>query len=148
MDLEPYDHVRPSDRAADAEYEPGIYRVVGSDEGRVTLLQVGDSEGQRVSSGTVTQVPVERLDGFGIAENPDGNRSLGVKLATIPRTAFWSFVAFGRQLVERPLPAAAALALFLAGVVGDSALGLAEPLATLLALVGALGLTALGSGRL
>ena len=44
--------------------------------------------------------------------------------------------------------AAAALALFAVGLVGESALGLQEPLATVIALVGALALTLLESGRL
>ena len=148
MDLDPYDHVRPTVGALDGEYEPGIYRVVGTDGDSVTLLRVGDSDGRRVSSGTVVGVSSDELDAFEPAENPDGNRPLGARLVSLPATVGWSFVAFGQQLAARPLPAAAALALFAVGLVGESALGLQEPLATVIALVGALALTLLGSGRL
>jgi len=147
MNPEPYGHLRPTADAREEGYEAGVYRVVGTEGGRVTLLRVGDSEGRRVTTGLVVTVPDEDLDGFEPAENPDGNRSPVATLASLPRTFYWSVVAFGQQLASRPAPAAAALALFLAGSFGDQFVTLPEPVSALLVLVGGIGLALVGSGR-
>jgi len=69
-DPSPYDHYRP----VDADYPDGVYRVVGTggnQEGDVRLLEVGDADGRRVTTGRVLSVPREDMAGFEPAENPD-----------------------------------------------------------------------------
>lgn len=51
---------------------PGVYRVVGVDGDRATLLRLTDGAGSRVHDGTVERVRVADLDpSFRPAENPD-----------------------------------------------------------------------------
>lgn len=65
----PYDHYRPTDRD---EFEPGVYRVVGTREDAVTLLYVADGDGRRVNTGRVVRVTREAFETtFADAENPD-----------------------------------------------------------------------------
>lgn len=67
MPAEPYDHYRP----ATSEYPDGVYRVVGTDEGDVTLLRVA-ADGRRTNDGTVVSVTRETLRrSFVDADNPD-----------------------------------------------------------------------------
>ena len=181
---EPYDHVRPGEAALEAEYEPGVYRVVGVDtvgrnfvesrvtfsrspvriqpgechdvtqsyvrqyeSGQVTLLRVGDENGRRTTTGTVVHVEADQFEQFEAAENPDSNRSLGRALQLAPRTVYWSVIAFGQQLVNRPVRATVLLALFLGGWLGGRAGAVPEPASTVAVLVGGFGLALLGSGR-
>ena len=65
-DPEPYDHYRP----VDADYAEGVYRVVGTGD-PLRLLEVGDADGNRVTTGRVLAVPRADLAGFEPAENPD-----------------------------------------------------------------------------
>lgn len=62
------DHYRPTNHAA----PDGVYRVVGVDSERVTLLRVGDDAGRRVHTGTIESVA---RDDFGAnytdAKDPD-----------------------------------------------------------------------------
>ena len=60
-----YDHYS----ASDTDYPDGIYRVVGTGEESVTLLQVGDADGQRVNTGKTITVSYNDLSNFESAEN-------------------------------------------------------------------------------
>ncbi|MFB6188866.1 MAG: hypothetical protein ABEI57_03195 [Halapricum sp.] len=126
----------------------GVYRVVGTSEGSVTLLRVGDADGRRINTGDITTVDRETFRAFESAENPDGNRSLATILARIPRTVYWQVRAFVGSLLARPLPSALALAILLVGVFGDGLLSLPEPAFDGLALVGIFALAFVASGRL
>ncbi len=65
---EPYDHLRAGE---DAPVESGVYRVVGVDEDRVTLLELTDERGRRRATGRLERVPHGALDGFEPASDPD-----------------------------------------------------------------------------
>lgn len=55
---------------------PGVYRVVGTREGEVTLLRVADADGRRVHSGTVSYVPVGVVaSALDPADDPDAGFS-------------------------------------------------------------------------
>jgi hypothetical protein len=146
------DHFRPAvdDDAdpAEAVVADGVYRVVGTPDGRVTLLRVGDADGQRVHSGRIVSVDSDAIDGFAPAENPDGNRSLGGTITSLGRSIYWSLRSFGGSLAANPIPAAAALAVLLIGRFGEELLGLSDGLQGVLIVVGALALAYVGSGRL
>lgn len=139
-----YDHLRPTD----SEVPKGVYRVVGTDDETVTLLRVGDADARRVNTGEVVTVARADLDGFERAANPDGNRSLGARLVGIPSHLYWSLRAFVRQLARNPLPAALALALVVAGMVGDSFVDAPNEAFGALIVVGALAVAFVGGGRL
>ena len=139
-----YDHLRPTD----GEVPDGIYRVVGTGADSVTLLRVGDAEARRVNTGDVRTVASDSLDGFESAANPDGNRPAGAVLSGAARMLYWSVLAFGQQLLRRPLPTALALALVVAGAVGDSYVSAPDEVFGALLVLGALGLTLVGGGRL
>lgn len=126
------DHLRPAG-ARDAR---GTYRVVGVDDGGVTLLRVGDGDGRRVHPGETIRVERSALTGFEPADPPAGG---GASAAAV---AYWSVRAFGAELAARPLPAVVGGALVAAG----TAVG--APLAGGLVLAGALLLAYVGSGRL
>jgi hypothetical protein len=74
-DPRPYDHVRGDGTAV----ETGIYRVVGVDEDRVTLLRVADGRGRRVHEGAVEYVDRDEYGTLEPADNPD-RPSLAVAL--------------------------------------------------------------------
>ncbi|MFC6769633.1 hypothetical protein [Natrinema soli] len=138
------DHVRPTDD----DYPDGIYRVVGTNEGAVTLLRVGDADGRRVNTGEIVTVSDDDLEGFAPAENPDGNRPLGATVASNVKMGYWSLRAFGQQLVARPLPVAVAVVLVLVGFVGEGVAPVPEVVLTVAVIAGSLGLAFIGSGRL
>ncbi|QLK25614.1 hypothetical protein HYG81_16250 [Natrinema zhouii] len=138
------DHVRPTD----GDYPDGIYRVVGTSEGAVTLLRVGDADGRRVNTGEIVTVSVGDLEAFEPAENPDGNRPFGATVASQLEMGYWSLRVFGQQLAAHPFPTAIAGLLVLAGVAGERITLLPEPALTALILAGSLGLAYIGSGRL
>jgi len=64
-----------------------------------------------------------------------------------PEAVHWSVIAFGQQLVNRPVRATVLLALFLGGWLGGRAGAVPEPASTVAVLVGGFGLALLGSGR-
>jgi hypothetical protein len=71
---DPYDHFETN---AGASVEQGVYRVVGTPDGKVTLLRVADPDGARVHTGAVEQVSVATLVAdFDPADNPDAGFSL------------------------------------------------------------------------
>ena len=137
------DHLRPTDDGA----PDGVYRVVGTDGESVTLLRVGDADERRVHTGEIVRVARGDLDGFEAAENPDKNRSLWVVLVVVVRDGYWSVRTFGQQLVRNPLPAALAMALVVAGSVGDSFVSAPAEAFAALIILGALALALVGSGR-
>jgi hypothetical protein len=139
-----YEHYRPPAGG----YPDGIYRVVGTPDGQVTLLRVGDSDGRRVNTGEVITVNADEFEGFIEASNPDGNRSATDVLISTLESSYWSVRAFLQQLAARPHLAAIALALLLTGAVGDQFLPFPETVFTGLVVVGTLVLVAVASGRL
>ncbi|WP_049901646.1 hypothetical protein [Halococcus agarilyticus] len=141
-----YDHLRPTD--ADGSHQPGIYRVVGTSEDDVTLLRVGDADGRRVHTGEIVTVPNDARSGFEPAENPDGNRSVGVALASLSENAYWSLRTFAGSLATHPFASAVALALLVTGWFGEGVLELSDAALSGLVLAGAFGLAYIGSGRL
>lgn len=138
-----FDHVRPGD----TPYEDGIYRVVGTADGSVTLLRVGDADGRRLNTGTIVTVEAAELERFEPAENPDGNRGLGESLSAVPATLYWSVRGAVDGLIRRPVPAAVAVAVLLTGYGGGLVLDLPGAVSTLLVAAGGLGLALLASGR-
>lgn len=134
--------------ADDADYPDGIYRVVGTADGAVTALRVGDADGRRIHTGEVVTIEADDLEGFVAAENPDRSRSVAAKVSALPSTAYWSARAFASQLRVRPGPSAVAVALFVAGTVGAPVVPAPKPVLDAMVLIGGLGLAAIGSGRL
>jgi hypothetical protein len=140
----PYEHVVPTD----ADYPDGVYRVVGTGDGTVTLLRVTDADGRRAHTGELVSVDADALDGFTAADPPPADRSLGSAVASSLATGYWSVRAFGRELRAHPLPTAVAVAVALVGAVGDAATSLPDAPAGGLLLLGSLALAYVGSGRL
>ncbi|WP_435552274.1 hypothetical protein [Natrinema sp. CGMCC1.2065] len=137
------DHVRPTD----GDYPGGIYRVVGTGDAG-TLLRVGDADGRRVNTGEIVTVEDSDLEAFEPAENPDGNRPLGATVASSLEMVYWRLRAFEQQLVAHPIPATLVAALVAVGYVGDSIGPLPESVASVVLLVGAVGLAFVGGGYL
>ena len=70
---EPYQHVRAT---AEADVQDGVYRVVGTPAGDVTLLRVTDAAGHRRHTGQVVQVSSSTFTtAFEPAANPDSGFS-------------------------------------------------------------------------
>ncbi|ELZ29233.1 hypothetical protein C475_03414 [Halosimplex carlsbadense 2-9-1] len=141
-----YDHVRPpaSSVATDAALSPGVYRVVGVDEGTVTLLRVGDADGYRVNTGAVATVDRDALAAFEPADNPDGDRPVGEKIRRTAETLVWNLRAFVAGLLAHPVLAVAALALVVVGHQGHRVLSVPEPWLTAVYFLGVLGVVYLG----
>ncbi|MEF8881302.1 MAG: hypothetical protein V5A34_02100 [Halapricum sp.] len=142
-DPDVYDHFRPTE----VDVPEGTYRVVGTSEA-ITLLRVGDADGRRVHTGEVVTVDREALDGFEPAENPTDDRSIGAILTSVPRTFYWQLRAFGSSMATNPVPSTLFALALLVGVLTPRALSTAGPLFDGLAITGAIGLAAVGSGRL
>jgi len=139
-----YEHFR----ATDAGIPDGIYRVVGRDDGRVTLLRVGDPDGRRVHTGEIVTVEAATVATLAPAENPDGNEPLAANVVSAVTMGYWSLRAFGQGVVTNPVPAAVAALFLLAGIVGDRFVTLPDVVFSVLAIVGGVGLAYAGSGRL
>jgi hypothetical protein len=139
-----YDHFF----ASDTDYRDGIYRVVGTGEERVILLRVGDADGQRVNTGKIITVSYGDLSNFESAENPDGNRSVGAAVRSQLEMIYWSLRAFVQQLAANPLLSLLAIAVILIGNFGEEIVPLPDAAYGVLIIIGVLGLTYAGSGRL
>ena len=139
-----YDHFF----ASDTDYPEGIYRVVGTGEESVTLLQVGDADDQRVNTGKIITVSYGDLVDFESAENPDGNRSVGAAVRSQLEMIYWSFCVFVQQLAANPLPSLLAIAVILVGNFGEGIVPLPDAAYGVLVIIGALGLAYTGSGHL
>ncbi|WP_206425029.1 hypothetical protein [Halosimplex salinum] len=148
-----YDHVRPADGAGDSDgdaetdgaVEPGVYRVVGTRAECVTLLQVGDADGWRVNTGHVVIVDRDALDGFGPADNPDGNRPAGDAVSNFLGDFVWQVRAFAGRLRANPLAATVALALVVVGHQGDRVLDVPGSWLTAVYFLGVFGVVYLGA---
>jgi hypothetical protein len=82
-----YSHVRPND---DVDVDPGVYRVVGATDGRVTLLLVADDDGRRSHAGTVVHVDAATVAGsFEAATNPDGGFSPSRLVRSMAQSLYW-----------------------------------------------------------
>jgi hypothetical protein len=148
-----HDHLRATgaeasgDAGVDADgdrVEPGVYRVVGTGD-PVALLRVGTERGRRVNSGVVVRVAREDLATFESAANPDGNRPPSELVTGALSDLGWQLRAFVGGLRARPLAAAAALAVFLAGQFGEGVLPGPGSLPAVFVILGALGLAYVGS---
>ena len=139
-----YDHYS----ASDTDYPEGIYRVVGTGEESVTLLQVGDADGQRVNTGKTITVSYGDLSNFESAENPDGNRSVGAAVRSQLEMIYWSLRVFVQQLATNPLLSLLAILVILIGNFGERIVPLPDIGYGILIIIGALGLAYIGSGRL
>ncbi|WP_255152917.1 hypothetical protein [Halorarius halobius] len=141
---DPHEHFKP----VNVDISDGIYRVVGSDEGTVTLLRVADANERRIHTGEVVTVSLDEFTGFTPAENPDGNRPLGATLTSHLEMGYWSIRVFLQQLASNLIPATIAMTLVIVGVFGDQILSLPDVVFGGLILLGSLGLAFIGGGRL
>jgi len=116
-DIAVYDHLR----STDPDDDDAVYRVVGTDDRTVTLLRVADGDGRRANTGEVVTFSRDALTSFEPAENPDGNRSLGVRLASVLSGGYWSLRAGGPLMT-------AGLVLAVAGTLGNVGLLALSPL--------------------
>ena len=139
-----YDHYSP----ADTGYPDGTYRVVGTGDEGVTLLRVGDADGQRVNTGEIVTVSYDEFERFNAAENPDGNRPLGAAVRSRGEMIYWSIQVFSQELITHPLLTLVAIVVILVGNFGERIVPLPDIVYGLLIIIGALGLAYIGSGRL
>ncbi|WP_225335671.1 hypothetical protein [Halomicrobium urmianum] len=140
FDLGVGDHLRP----VDVDLPAGVYRVVGTPGDDITLLRVGDAEGQRVYTGDVRRVPRERLDGFDAAENPDENRSVASAAASRLEGFAWEVRMIGQAMRANPLRGAVVVTLVLVGVFGEGRLPGPEWLFAAMGVAGGLGVAYVG----
>jgi len=140
------DHVAPTD----AEYPGGVYRVVGTSDGTVTLLRVADGDGCRVHTGELLTVDADGVERFEPTDPPAPTRSLGARAASTVEMGYWTLRAFGQRLRAHPLATAPLVALVAVGLVGDSVAPppLPDPVFGVLLLLGSLGLAYVGGGHL
>jgi hypothetical protein len=139
-----FDHYSPTE----TDYPAGTYRVVGTGDEAVTLLKVGDSDGQRVTTGKIVTVSRDDFGRFEPAENPDGTRSPGDSVRSSMEMIYWSFRVFGQELIAHPLLTLVAVAVILVGNFGEAIVPLPDTAYSFLVIIGALGLAYIGSGRL
>ena len=139
-----YDHYS----STDTDSSDGIYRVVGTSEDGVTLLRVGNANGQRINTGEIITVRGDDLDRFDPAENPDGNRPLGDAVKSMTGMVYWSLRVFVQQLAAHPLMTLLAVAVLAVGNFGDGIVPVPDSAFGILIVVGSLGLAYIGSGRL
>jgi hypothetical protein len=84
------DHYRPTDDAAAATAQRGVYRVVGAGD-RVTLLLVADQNGRRRHTGETVRVDRDVLaEQFEPAEDPDAGFSPLAWLRGLVQGLVWS----------------------------------------------------------
>lgn len=123
----PYDHVRVSADEADrsdgetppAALAPGVYRVVGVDASRVTLLEVADASGERVHTGRVERVARSTIDGIERVNSPDE----GGALAAVGDGAAGFVLTLRyapRRMAGRPFQTLVGLTLVVAEVLGPT----------------------------
>lgn len=131
------DYLRPT-----AEDEREIYRVVGTDESRVTVLRVTDADGRRAHTGEVVTIPRTAVDSYEQCDPPDATQSLGDALTT----AYWSVVASARRARERPVVTVVGVVAVGVGSFGDGLLP--DALATGAVVAGCLVVAAVVAGCL
>ena len=114
-DPDPGDHYRAN---GDGPVPTGTYRVVGQDTEGVTLLHVGDGEGERRHTGRIESVERARLDDLETAEAPEPTPLDGL---TGILEAFWfSARAVPGNLRDRPGQFLLGAALLVAAAVGPA----------------------------
>jgi hypothetical protein len=113
-----YDHLR----STDSDDDDAVYRVVGTDDGSVTLLRVSDGDGRRAHTGEVVTVPTDALSSFESAENPDGNHGFGATLLSAGSAGYWALRTGGPFMT-------AGVALAVVGTLGNVGLLPLPPLA-------------------
>lgn len=138
-----YDHYR----LADMEYEDGIYRVVGVDDSTVTLLRVGESDGRRTNTGEVITVDIKVIENSEVSENPDGNPRASGVLWSVPKTAYWSAIAFIKEASSHPIRASVGIAFLAVGYFGEGTLPVPDMVLGILILIGGMSLAYVGSGK-
>ncbi|MFC5971802.1 hypothetical protein ACFPYI_10705 [Halomarina salina] len=129
------------------ELSPGVYRVVGTDADRVTLLEVADGSGDRVHTGRVERVPRAALDGFERVDSPDSSGLFATARNRLRGFALTLRFA-PRRLAGRPVQTLLGVALVAADSLGSSvAPGAPESLLTVAGVCGVLLLTAAAIDR-
>jgi hypothetical protein len=84
------EHYRPTTD----EYDPGVYRVVGTTDDPA-LLYVGDVEERRVHTGELVRVPAGRLDrDFEPAPDPDAGLDPLAAVENALQGLYWQFRRF------------------------------------------------------
>lgn len=93
VDVSVYDHVRAT---GETDYSPGIYRVVGVEDG-VTLLRLTDEDGRRRATGEVVTVDGDAFDtGFAEAPNPDAGIAALRRVRNLLDGLWWELKRFVR----------------------------------------------------
>ena len=114
-DPDPGDHYRAN---GDGPVPTGTYRVVGRDAEGVTLLHVGDGEGERRHSGRIESVERASLDHLETAEEPKSSPLDGL---TDILEAFWFAArAVPGNLRDRPGQSLLGVALLVAAALGPA----------------------------
>ena len=113
-----YDHVE----LQDSDHPDGVYRVVGTTDETVTLLQVADADGQRVHSGDTIAMPTAAYESLPAATNPDERGSIAATLRSVPTDTYWTRRAVGRRYAEQPLLTAILVAIPAIVAVGEGVL--------------------------
>ncbi|MCT9096723.1 hypothetical protein [Haloarchaeobius sp. HME9146] len=80
------EHYRPP---PESDLEAGVYRVVGQDDDRVTLLRVGDAAERRAVTGEVVSVSHEELAGFDLVREPSSG--LAGFVGNVVQGLVWTF---------------------------------------------------------
>jgi len=114
-DPDPGDHYRAN---GDGPVPTGTYRVVGRDSEGVTLLHVGDGEGERRHTGRIESVERAHLGDLETAEKPEPSPIDGL---TDILEAFWfSARAVPGNLRDRPGQSLLGAALLVAAAFGPA----------------------------
>ena len=106
----------------DSDHPDGVYRVVGTTDETVTLLQVADADGQRVHSGYTIAVPTATYESLPAAANPDEQGLIAASLRSVPTGTYWTRRAAGRRYAEQPLLTAILVAIPVIVAVGEGVL--------------------------
>ncbi|PSP37641.1 hypothetical protein BRC71_11830 [Halobacteriales archaeon QH_7_65_31] len=130
------------------EYRSGVYRVVGTDNQRLTLLLVGDSGGKRIHTGLVISVDRSTLDSFEPAEQPLPDRSVTETVLSGLSIGYWSLRANARQLRVRPIRTAAVAVLLAGGLLLDRLDLVPEIVASAAVVTGSVLVVLVATGRL
>ena len=138
-----YDHVE----LRDSDYPAGVYRVVGTADGMVTLLHIADSDGRRIHTGRTVSVSHDACDELPPASNPDGGGSITDVLVSLPATGYWALRGSARQLAASPVRTLLAVAAVVVSAAGPRALSVSPLVLDGLLLGGILALVVIGEGR-
>jgi hypothetical protein len=107
----PNEHYRVAADAGGSSLAPGVYRVVGVDDERVTLLAVGTPDGDRVHTGRIERVDRAALAAFEPTDSPDPEgvfAALGEQFGGVALTARYA----PRRMARRPLQTVVGVVLY------------------------------------